>query len=62
MLKVIECRVGDWINLAQNKDKLLVLVNNAVNGHNRPTLCTDYYSFIYYLGSYMFRGTRWRSG
>jgi hypothetical protein len=24
-------------------------------GYNRPTLCTDYYSFIYYSGSYMFR-------
>jgi hypothetical protein len=23
-------------------------------GYNRPTLCTDYYSFIYYLGCYMF--------
>jgi hypothetical protein len=25
------------------------------NGYNRPTLCTDYHSFIYYSGSYMFR-------
>jgi hypothetical protein len=24
-------------------------------GYNRPTLCTDCYSFIYYSGSYMFR-------
>jgi hypothetical protein len=24
-------------------------------GYNKPTLCTDYYSFIYYSGSYMFR-------
>jgi hypothetical protein len=23
--------------------------------YNRPTLCTDYHSFIYYSGSYMFR-------
>jgi hypothetical protein len=25
-------------------------------GYNRPTLCTGYHSFIYYSGSYMFRG------
>jgi hypothetical protein len=24
-------------------------------GYNRPTLCTDYHSFIYYSGSYMFQ-------
>jgi hypothetical protein len=24
-------------------------------GYDTPTLCTDYYSFIYYSGSYMFR-------
>jgi hypothetical protein len=25
------------------------------DGYNRPTLCADYHSFIYYSGSYMFR-------
>jgi hypothetical protein len=26
-----------------------------ITGYNRPTLCTDYHSFIYYSGTYMFR-------
>jgi hypothetical protein len=36
-------------------DELHFLNIISATGYNRPTLCTDYYSFTYYLGSYMFR-------
>jgi hypothetical protein len=35
--------------------KLNVRIVQCLIGYNRPTLCNDYYSFIYYSGSYMFR-------
>jgi hypothetical protein len=35
--------------------QLTVRTVHCLIGYNRPTLCTDYYSFIYYSGFYMFR-------
>jgi hypothetical protein len=48
-------RMWDWIDLTQYKDQLRYHTNMIMDEYDRLTLFTDYYFFIYYSGSYMFR-------
>jgi hypothetical protein len=59
---ILPCSCSESSSTASALKYCICLLNvrnvHCLIGYNRPTLCIDYYFFIYYSGSYMFRHLR----